>query len=338
MLFIKNLNIFNPYFNLASEEYVLENFNRHDNIFMLWRNEPSVILGANQNAYAEINLDYAEKNNIKIVRRLSGGGCVFHDFGNINFSFFEIIGEGDDGRILNFEHFVKPVVNALKKLGLNAELKGRNDLLIDGAKFSGNAQRVYKNSAGIKKIMHHGTILFDSDMGRLAQVLNADEDKIKSKSIKSVRSRVTNIRPHLKDSGKDMPPEEFLRCLEDYIVREKNCELYDFSADDVKNIELTAQKYASPEFIFGSKLKYEFANKKRFDFGTVEIKFNVKDYKICSAKIHGDFFGELDIKELEGSLNGLAHDINMIRDALGGKDIEKYIKGCDLEKFTGIII
>lgn len=335
MLFIKNLGIFNPYFNLASEEYILENMNGFDDIFMLWQNEPSVILGANQNAYAEINLDYADKNNIKIVRRLSGGGCVFHDSGNVNFSFAEKIGSENDGRILNFEYFVQPVIDALQNLGLNAELKGRNDLLLDGAKFSGNAQRVYKNQAGVKKILHHGTILFDSDMGRLSQVLNADEDKIKSNSVKSVRSRVTNIRPHLK---KDMPPQEFINYLENYMIKEKNCEMYHFSQTDIKNIEEIAEKYSSPEFIFGAKLKYEFANKKRFDFGSVEIKFNVKAYKISEAKIYGDFFGELDIKELEDSLNGLPHDMNIIKNALCGKNIEKYIKGCDLEKFVSIII
>jgi lipoate-protein ligase A len=229
---------------------------------------------------------------------------------------------------------VQPVINALKNLGLDAELKGRNDLLIGGAKFSGNAQRVYKNKAGIKKIMHHGTILFDSDMGRLARVLNADEEKIKSKSIKSVRSRVTNLRGHLK---KDMAPEEFINYLEEYIIREKGCGIYNFNQDDIKNIELIARRYAAPEFILGSKLKYEFANKKRFDFGTVEIKFNVRDNKISGAKIYGDFFGELDICGLEEKLNGLAHDINLIKNKLGGENTEKYIKGCDLNNFVGMI-
>jgi lipoate-protein ligase A len=333
MLFIKNLDIFNPYFNLASEEYILENLDGFDDISMLWRNEPSVILGANQNAYAEINLDYAEKNDINIVRRLSGGGCVYHDSGNINFSIFAEI-EGNDGRILNFEHFVEPVIRALQNLGLTAELKGRNDLLLGGAKFSGNAQRVYKNHAGFRKILHHGTILFDSDMGRLSQVLNADDDKIKSKSVKSIRSRVTNLRPHLK---KDMLPEEFLEYLKNFIINEKNCGTYIFNQAGIKDTEKIAEKYASPGFIFGSNLKYEFANKKRFDFGIVEIKFNVKDNKISEAKICGDFFGELDIKGLEEKLNGLAHDNNIIKEALRVENIEKYIKGCGLKKFASII-
>ena len=333
MLFVKNLEVFDPYFNLASEEYILESVDGPGGVCMLWRNGPCVVLGANQNAYAEIDLAYAEGHNIKVARRLSGGGCVYHDLGNVNFSFFERVGESGEGKILNFEYFVRPVVSALNELGIGAELEGRNDLLVGGAKFSGNAQRVYKNSAGVRKIMHHGTLLFDSDMGRLARVLSADADKVKSKGVKSVRARVTNLRPHLKE---DMAPEQFISWLEDYIIREKGCAVYEFSADDIKNIELTARKYASPEFIFGSKLEYEFNNKKRFGFGTVEVKFNVRGGRISGARVYGDFFGELEVGGLEARLNGLAHEAGAVRAGLG--DIGRYIKGCGPDDFAGMFV
>ncbi|MCL2100073.1 MAG: lipoate--protein ligase [Oscillospiraceae bacterium] len=337
MLFIKNLGVSDPYFNLASEEYILETMNESGSIFMLWQNGPSVILGANQNAYAEINLEYAGSHNIKIAKRLSGGGCVYHDLGNINFSFFENIGDAgeDGGKILNFEYFVLPVVSALKNLGLEADLQGRNDLLLCGAKISGNAQRVYKNRAGTKKIMHHGTILFDSDLNRLKEVLNPDKQKIKSGGIKSKHGRVTNIRPHLE---RDMRSGEFMDYLKTYILREKTHRIYEFDRSDIKNIELTAEKYASPEFIFGSKIKYEFTNKKRFGFGTVELNFDVKDFKMQNIKIYGDFFGEEDIAGLENSLNGIFHNAGAVKTALEDKDIDRYIKGCSQKDLLGMII
>ena len=343
MIYVKN-NINDPYFNTASEEYILENFNgsgNERNVFMLWRNMPCVYLGRNQNAYAEINLDYAEKNNIKVVRRLSGGGCVFHDMGNINFSFFSTVLEGqDEEKILNFGHFTKPVIAALNSLGVNAELKGRNDLLIEGMKFSGNAQYVCKNKAGLKKILHHGTILFDADMSKLSEVLNADEEKIKSKSVKSVRSRVTNVLHHLPE-GKKMTADDFYSYLEEYIISENNCQIYRFTEEDIRNIELLADNfYRTNKFIYGANLKYSFRKKKYFEFGTVEVCFNVLDSKISGAKIYGDFFGEADIQELEKYFDGLPHDSAAIKERLenAGIEIQKYIKGCDAKTLLSVFI
>ena len=350
MIYIKSVSD-NPYFNTASEEYILENFNKFNNtdgdntedIFMLWRNVPCVYLGVNQNAYAEINLDYAEKNNIKIVRRLSGGGCVYQDMGNINFSFFS---NASGENILNFEYYTKPVINALKNLGIEAELKGRNDLLINGVKISGNAQCVYnsKISPGTKRILHHGTVLFDADMTKLSQVLNADEEKIKSKSIKSVRSRVANVADCLPEDKK-IAAGQFKDYLEDYIVSENNCKIYNFTEEDIKNIQyLTDNYYCTSKFIYGTNLKYSFRNKKYYNFGTVEICFNVNNAEIKDAKIYGDFFGESDIKELEEFLNGLPHDNKIIKESLynnfdkSEKNISRFIKGCDIEKFAELFV
>ena len=358
------MNIHNPYFNTASEEYILENFdsinsicnnNKIDNnknceetIFMLWQNEPCVYLGRNQNAYAEINLDYARENNIKIVRRLSGGGCVYQDMGNINFSLFSNAAEE---MILNFEYYTKPVINALQNLGVNAELKGRNDLVINGLKFSGNAQCVYRakgseSSEKNKRILHHGTILFDADMSKLSGVLNADKEKIKSKGVKSIRSRVTNVADHLHlPESQKMTAEQFFNYLENYIISENQCKIYDFNENDVKNIEYLADNYyCTHKFIYGVNLEYSFKNKKYFDFGTVEVCFNVWDFKIKNVKIYGDFFGETDITELEKFFNGLPHDINIIKENLynnfnkSDKNISRFIKGCDIDKLSDLFI
>ncbi|MCL2774341.1 MAG: lipoate--protein ligase [Oscillospiraceae bacterium] len=349
MIYIKSASN-NPYFNTASEEYILENFdkfksaagNNTEDIFMLWQNVPCVYLGVNQNAYAEINLDYAMKNNIKVVRRLSGGGCVYQDMGNINFSFFS---NASEENILNFERYTKPVINALKDLGVDAGLKGRNDLLIDGMKFSGNAQCVYtakKTQPGKKRILHHGTILFDANISKLSQVLNADEEKIKSKGVKSVRSRVTNVIDYL-PGNKKMTSAQFKDYLENYIVSENNCKIYNFCDEDIKNIQYLADNYyCTSKFIYGTNLIYSFRNKKYFDFGTVEICFNVQDFKLKDVKIYGDFFGESDIKELESFLNGLPHDIKVIKERLynnfdkSEKNISRFIKGCDIENFSGL--
>ncbi len=187
MLYINNTNT-NPYFNLAAEEYMLKEFN--EDCFMLWRNEPSIIVGKNQNTLSEINLDYVEMNNIPVVRRLSGGGTVFHDLGNLNFTFIK---NGSEENFNNFQKFTLPILKVIKSLNINAEFSGRNDLTIDGKKFSGNAQYNFKN-----RILHHGTLLFASDITDLSKALQSKPLKFEGKGIKSVLSRVTNISSHLK--------------------------------------------------------------------------------------------------------------------------------------------
>ena len=190
MLCIYNKNT-NPYFNLACEEYILKEFN--EECFMLWRNSPCIVVGKNQNTLSEINKDYVDKNNITIVRRLSGGGAVFHDLGNINFTFIS----NQKETFNDFKRFTVPIIDALKQLNVNAEFSGRNDLTIDGKKFSGNAQYCYKN-----RVLHHGTLLFSANVKDISQSLNVKEKKFEGKAVKSVKSRVTNISSHLKSPMK----------------------------------------------------------------------------------------------------------------------------------------
>ena len=176
-----------PYLNLAIEEYLFRYTT--DDIFMLWQNEPSVVVGVNQNIYAEIDFDYLRSNNIHPVRRITGGGAVYHDLGNVNYTY---ISQSKSANEIDFISYTKPIVDALKALSINATLNGRNDLYVDGFKFSGNAQH-HEGS----RVLHHGTILFDADFQALSSALTVDEEKLKSKAVKSVRNRVVNLSSYL---------------------------------------------------------------------------------------------------------------------------------------------
>ena len=249
----------NPYFNLAMEEYLLKNFD--EDMFILWRNERSVIVGKNQNTLSEINLDYIKENSIPVVRRQSGGGAVFHDLGNINFTFIS----NNNDNFNNFKRFTNPIIEILKTLDINAEFSGRNDLLIDGCKFSGNAQYNYKN-----KVMHHGTLLFASQISDLSNALKVKPMKFKDKSVKSVKARVTNISEHLKVP---MDILEFKDLIIDYLYKTNtDTKYYTLSELDIINInKLVEEKYNTWDWNFGHSPKYALYN---------ELKRNYKRYKI----------------------------------------------------------
>jgi lipoate---protein ligase len=200
MLLVKNHHT-NPYFNLAAEEYLLKQ--RDEDFFMLWQNAPCIVIGKNQNAHAQIHHDYVKENDITVVRRLSGGGAVFHDLGNINFTF---ITKKNHNEAIDFSPFTLPIIHALKDLNVNAEFSGRNDILIDGKKFSGNAQYYYK-----ERLLHHGTLLFSGNLTDLAKALKPKPQKIEDKAVQSTISRVTNIKSHL---STPMTVQEFLQYLE----------------------------------------------------------------------------------------------------------------------------
>ena len=188
MLRYINLTTTDPAFNLAAEQYVFENLPKDRSYFMLWQNDNAVIIGKYQNTLAEINLPYVEQHNIRVVRRLSGGGAVFHDLGNLNYSFISDTGSSEN---LNLRLFCEPVVRALAELGVHAEINGRNDMTVDGKKFSGNAQYLRGG-----RVLHHGTILYNSDHSVIGEALHVDQSKIAAKGIPSVRSRVTNLLPY----------------------------------------------------------------------------------------------------------------------------------------------
>jgi lipoate-protein ligase A len=324
MLYIYNTST-NPYFNLAAEEYFLKEFD--EECFMLWRNEPSIIIGKNQNALSEINVEYVTKNNIPVVRRLSGGGAVFHDLGNVNFTF---IINGDESDFTDFKKFTEPIIGALKELSINAEFSGRNDLTIDGKKFSGNAQYKYKN-----RILHHGTLLFSSNITDLSAALIPKPSKFEGKSVKSVSSRVTNISQHLKEP---ITISEFINLIMNYILKTNNGQtLYDLTPYDIERInEMVKTKYNTWEWNFGSSPNYSFKNEKKFDSGLVEVNLNVEKGIIRGVKIFGDFFGKSDVSDIEKALIGVNHSKEAIHKALSSFDINNYFSNISLENLIDL--
>ncbi|MGJ7044855.1 lipoate--protein ligase [Thermoanaerobacterium thermosulfurigenes] len=325
MIYIYNKST-DPYFNLAAEEYVLKQFN--DECFMLWRNRPSIIIGKNQNALAEINLDYVKEHNIPVVRRLSGGGAVFHDLGNVNFTF--IVNDDLNG-FSDFRRFTQPIIDVLRKLSLNAEFSGRNDITIDGKKISGNAQYYYKN-----RILHHGTLLVSSNMADLSAALKVRPIKFEDKGVKSVSKRVTNINEHLE---KPIDIEEFINLIMDDIrLTTGGSGLYEFTDENIRNIEkLRDEKYNTWEWNFGMSPDYNLKNEKKFSGGTVEVNLNVSDGIIRDIKIYGDFFGKKDVKDIEEILKGVKHSENDVKNALSSIDIGEYFSNITLENLLDVM-
>jgi lipoate-protein ligase A len=323
MLIIRRHNT-DPYFNLATEEYVLKEIK--DDSFMLWRNAPSIIVGKHQNTLAEINLDYVRENDIKVVRRLSGGGAVFHDLGNLNFTFTM---QGESNNLIDFRKYTEPILEVLVKLGIDARFEGRNDLTIEGKKFSGNAMHIWKN-----KVLSHGTLLFSSHMPDLSKALNADPLKFKDKAVKSVRSRVTNISEHLKTP---MDVMEFSTLIENHIM-EKYPEaiLYELSEEDHARIgEMVQSKYGTWEWNFGYSPQYNFRKVLRTNnSGTLEFNIDVTDGIIRDIKVFGDYFNMCEPEEIENALRNVQHTEGKIRDVLTSYNISDYFNNLTVDEFV----
>ncbi|MEB6322359.1 lipoate--protein ligase [Staphylococcus xylosus] len=319
MKFISNNNITDPTLNLAMEEYVLKNMPKDDSYFLFYINRPSIIIGKNQNTIEEVNQSYIDEQGIDVVRRISGGGAVYHDTGNLNFSF---VTDDDGNSFHNFQKFTEPIVEALKSLGVDAKLSGRNDIQVGEAKISGNAMVKVKD-----RMFSHGTLMLNSELDEVQNALKVNPAKIKSKGIKSVRSRVANISEFL-DEPIDI--DEFKEIILKSIFGETQVEEYKLTDEDWRKIEkLSNEKYRTWEWNYGRNPKYNFEREEKFEKGFVQIKLDVKKGRIEHAKIFGDFFGEGDITELENALEGTMHEFDSIEEALSNYDIYHYFGDID---------
>ncbi len=309
-----------PYLNLAIEEYLFRN--SKDDIFMLWQNEPTVVIGRNQNAYAELDLDFIRREGIKISRRITGGGAVYHDLGNVNYTYIS------SGAALDFARLSSPIIEALRECGLPVLLSGRNDIELAGRKFSGNAE----HSEG-GRVLHHGTLLFDTDITVLSRALLPDRDKLAARGVRSVRSRVDNLAPHLEGVG---GVEDFILLLENYILREHAPELTTYTP--CEEIEALRERNASREWLFPERdflSGYSMEKKRRYPFGTVCISLDMLGEKIRAVRITGDFFGVRKITELEELLSGA--DISGARDIIALVPVGEYIHGMTKEELGALL-
>lgn len=323
MLLLHNTST-DPAFNLALEEYALTSMK--EDILILWRNNKAVIVGKNQNAAEEIDVDFLREHDITLIRRQSGGGAVFHDLGNINYTMIQKMGDDD---FSNYVKFTRPVCDFLKTLGLAAEFQGRNDILLDGMKVSGNAQAA-KNG----RFMHHGTILYNVDFTALTGVLKPRDIKIESKGVKSVRSRVTNIASHLETPMESL---EFLERLYAYFLETTGAKEYILTERDTAAVnQLVEQKYGTWEWNYGSSPAYGFQRVEKFPFGIVELHLQVEGGIIREIRIQGDFFGIQDIAELEDKLREQRHEQDAVKEALEGVALDSYISGMTPEEFVGL--
>lgn len=312
----------NAYFNIASEEYLLTHFPTED-IFLLYVNAPSIIVGKFQNTLAEINLDYVREKDIKVVRRMSGGGTVYHDLGNLNFSFHTLLGQNDFG---DFSVFTQPVLRMLNKLGVPAELKGRNDLLVEGRKFSGNAKLARQG-----KMIQHGTILLDSEMEVLGEALKANPLKFIDKATKSNRSRVTNLIHYLPE---DTTTEGLKNLLTHEIINNNpGAERYELTAEDRDGIaKLMMEKYETWDWNYGFSPNYNFQKAAKLPAGFIEVHLDVEKGIIEKVKIFGDFFAPRPIEELEERLVGHKHEEAELRSLLGGLELSDYFGKVTVEE------
>ncbi len=328
MLYIDNNNITDPRINLAIEEYILKHLDIEETYLLFYINEPSIIIGKNQNTIEEINTKYVEEQGLHVVRRLSGGGAVYHDLGNLNFSFIT----KDDGESFhNFKKFTEPVIQALEKLGVDAELSGRNDIIAQGRKISGNAQFSTKG-----RMFSHGTLLLDSEIENVVSALKVKKDKIESKGIKSIRSRVANISEFLEQK---LTTEEFKQLILNYIFDgEENIQRYELTEEDWKKInEISKERYQNWDWNYGKSPKFNLQHSNRFPVGQIDVRLEVKKGQVEQCKIFGDFFGVGNVEEIEEKLTGIRYERQEVAKALDDVDIKHYFGNVTKEEFIDLV-
>ena len=317
-------------FNIALEEYCFKQLKDEDEIFLLWINEPSIIVGKYQNTIEEINTEYTREKGIHVIRRISGGGAVYHDLNNLNYTIISNRDKGQEG--FNFKEFSKPIIETLAELGVKAEFTGRNDLEIDGQKFCGNAQAYIKD-----RVMHHGCLLFNVDFSALGDALKVSKDKIESKGVKSVRSRVTNILPHLKTP---ITVEEFGDKIMEYMKKQyPDMKEYVFSKEELDYIAKRSEIKRSWEWNYGESPEFNITRGKRFKNGKIQIFATVENSRIKNIKFYGDFFGKNeDLSEIENLLKDVKYTREDVKEKLEMVDIGEYFSKFTVDEVVEVIV
>lgn len=323
-----DLTTTDPSYNLAMEQYVFDCLPRDRMYFMLWQNDNAIIVGKYQNTLSEINLEAVGRRGIRVVRRLSGGGAVYHDMGNLNFTF---ITDAASGTALDMKLFCQPVVRTLAALGVHAEVNGRNDITIDGKKFSGNSQYLRQG-----RVMHHGTIMFNSDLSVVSEALQVDPTKFQTKGVRSVRSRVTNVADHL-DRPVSLP--EFRRILLENILRENPGQPYPLTPEDLAAVEkLREERYAAWDWNYGQSPACTVLRRRRVEgCGLVEAYISVDSALISAIAFRGDFFSAVEPEELAPRFVGRTPDQAGFAAALEGVDVSRYFAGLQNDQLIEIL-
>jgi len=317
-----------PAYNMAMEELIMNHL-PSDDYLIFYVHDPAIIIGQHQNTIEEINEDYVKEKGIHVQRRLSGGGAVYHDHGNLNFSF---IVRGTRENVNDFNVLTQPVIKTLKKIGIEAELSGRNDLLIDGRKFSGNAQ-FFRNGM----LLQHGTILFNSEMSELGNALKVKEMKIKSKGVKSIRSRVTNIVDYLED--KSLTLEQFKELLLETIGEIYELEEYQLTEEEQAiHDKLVKDKFLTWEWNYGKSPAYNVNKVDKFPFGIIDARIDVKKGTINNIKLYGDYFVREDISTLENHLEGVRYTKEALLKSLESIDLQDFFNNMTNEAFADFLI
>ena len=325
MRYLRNTNT-DAYYNMAFDEYALEQLPLDEPLFYLWQNRPAVIIGLNQNAYAEVDLDYLHHHDISLVRRITGGGAVYHDLGNLNYT---IVGRSADIE-RDYPEYARYMMLALQALGVKAELSGRNDILVDGRKVSGYAKRVYKD-----RLMVHGTLMFDVDIERLTHALTPPTDKLVAKGIASVKSRVANLKDYL--SGMTTV-QELSQALEQHLSQQYRDAEYLLTETQLAEISHIAQsKFASPDWIYGRSPSSAMTYTKRLPCGTVEAHLEIKKGYIDSIRIGGDFIGNAPTIAIEELLRGCLYEHTALMQRLTTISMRHYLDNTSKEAFINLL-
>lgn len=323
MLFVENEPNKDPRVNLAIEEYLIKNIAPSEEILLFYINKPSIIIGRNQITVQEINVDYVQEYDIIVVRRLSGGGAVYHDLGNLNFSF---IAPNSPDNFHNFRKFTQPVVDVLNNMGVAAELSGRNDIVVEGKKISGNAQYV----SG-PRMVSHGTLLWNTDLSGVGNALRVKPSKFESKGIQSVRSRVANITEFLPANPPDIM--EFRQMIINGVFGDSKVEEYRLTEKDWQNIhQLSQERYHNWEWNYGKSPAFAIKRETRYVGGTIEAWIDIgRGGIIENICFYGDFFGQCEVAELENSLKNTPYEPQALRQVLSEININDYFVNITLD-------